>query len=836
VELPLDVQDDDPLRNPNLRRRDAHSAGAKHRFDHSLTDPSRLFVDGVDSLSHLAKDGVTVRSDAHRIPLFGTPPHYKVVADMPQGNCAPPHAVGKVLRLERSTGFNDVAVTCGLEAFIQRNLPEAASIVAGYREAGHFERQRVVARLLERLEEGGGEPGDRPEPPDLCAPITCAQGVGRKRAESLTRLGIETVEDLLLYLPRRLEDRSRFAEIGTIRPGENVAVRAEILAVDQLRVSREMTVIKVAVGDGTGILYAVWFNQPWMTKQLRRGERIDLFGTVERSYQQLQMRTPVWEPAEAGVDIGRLVPIYPATEGISDRLLRSLIARLLDVYLPAVVAVVPGEIEVEYGLLPRRRAIEGIHRPLDGTTFEQARRSLAFEELFLLQLGLLATTRGEQGDAHSGRGDLTHSFVAGLPFSLTRAQAAALREIEADLGRPIKMMRLLQGDVGSGKTLVAIAAALRVIDAGFQVAFMVPTEILAEQHAANLARMLEGLPVRVELLTGATKGKDSIREQIEAGDTDLVVGTHALIQESVTFDALGLVIIDEQHRFGVVQRSLIEEKGNRVDLLVMSATPIPRTIALTLYGEFDVSTLDELPLGEKQVDTHWIAESRRQAAYDQVGALARQGRKGYVVLPLVEESEKVAANAAVQVAEELTARFPDVAVGLVHGRLSQADKADVMERFRSGAVQLLVSTTVIEVGIDVLDADLMVIEHADRFGLSQLHQLRGRIGRAGQPAVCLAIADAKTDEAKRRLQAFSGCEDGFAVAEEDLRIRGPGDLLGTQQHGFLTRLRAVDLIEDLDIMRQARDAARQVHSRGASDELLVHVDRRFGEVLKWLRV
>jgi ATP-dependent DNA helicase RecG len=531
-----------------------------------------------------------------------------------------------------------------------------------------------------------------------------------------------------------------------------------------------------------------------------------------------------------------LVPIYPATEGISDRWLRSLIARHLDLHLPAMVDVLPTEVREEYGLLPRGRAIEQIHRPVDETAFGQARRSLAFEELFLLQLGLLVTTKGENGEVHAGGGNLTRSFLASLPFSMTGAQAVALREIEADLARPIRMMRLLQGDVGSGKTLVAVASALRVIDAGFQVAFMAPTEVLAEQHALNLERLIGGLPVRFESLTGATRGKKALKGRIEAGEVDLVVGTHALIQESVVFDALGLVIIDEQHRFGVVQRSQIEEKGGQVDVLVMSATPIPRTIALTLYGEFDVSILDEFPLGEKRITTHWIAESRREGVYQEIGALVRKGQKGYVVLPLVEESENVTANAAVEVAEELAARFPDVGVGLLHGRLSQAAKAEVMNRFRTGDVQILVSTTVIEVGIDVLDADFMAIEHADRFGLSQLHQLRGRIGRAGQRAVCFAISDAKTDEAKRRLQAFSACDSGFAIAEEDLRIRGPGDLLGTQQHGFLAQLRAVDLVQDLDVMQQARKAARKAHAQGVSDVLLVHIDRRFGEVLKWLRV
>jgi ATP-dependent DNA helicase RecG len=398
------------------------------------------------------------------------------------------------------------------------------------------------------------------------------------------------------------------------------------------------------------------------------------------------------------------------------------------------------------------------------------------------------------------------------------------------------MMRLLQGDVGSGKTVVAIAAAMHAIEAGFQVALMAPTEILAEQHAASLERLLQGLPVRVALLTGATAAKEEVRRAVEEGEVQLLVGTHALIQETVVFRALGLVIIDEQHRFGVVQRSLIEEKGKNVDLLVMSATPIPRTIALTFYGEFDLSVLDEFPLGDKRIATHWVAESHREGVYDEVGKYLASGRKGYVILPLVEESEKIDAKAAIQVAEELTQRFSEASVGLLHGRMSQVEKADAMERFRRGDVQLLVSTTVVEVGVDVLDADFMIVEHADRFGLSQLHQLRGRIGRAGQPSVCFAVADARTEEARRRLAAFRDTADGFAIAEEDLRIRGPGDLLGTHQHGFLTQLRAVHLTEDLDLMSWAQAAARRAHGEGVAAELAATVEHRFGDVIRWLRV
>jgi ATP-dependent DNA helicase RecG len=398
------------------------------------------------------------------------------------------------------------------------------------------------------------------------------------------------------------------------------------------------------------------------------------------------------------------------------------------------------------------------------------------------------------------------------------------------------MMRLLQGDVGSGKTLVALAAALAAIDGGCQVAYMAPTEILAAQHAQTFRSMLVGLPVSVQLLTGASVGKPAISDRVESGEIDLLVGTHALIQETVSFNDLGLVIIDEQHRFGVVQRSAIEEKGDRVDLLVMSATPIPRTITLTLYGEFDVSVLDEMPMGPRSIETRWVEASQRPALYDSIGRLLAEGRKGYIVLPLVEESDKVSANAAIQVAEELSQRFYDHGVGLIHGRLSSDEKAAAMDAFRDGETRLLVATTVIEVGIDVQDADFMVIEDADRFGLSQLHQLRGRIGRAGQQAWCFALGDAGTDDGRERLAAFEAYLDGFVIADEDLRIRGPGDLVGTQQHGYFTLLRAVDLMRDVNLMRRAREAAKAAHAEGVSPELGAQIERRFGDMIRWIRV
>ena len=756
---------------------------------------------------------------------------------MPQENSDWKIRIEKVLELEAATGFEDRATTCGLEEFVRLQSPVTSDCVAGYGAASSSNRRAMVARLAATLGlTDAVAPAVAANHPTLSAPITKAHGIGTKRASLLAKLGLKTVEDLLMFFPRRLEDRTEATSIGTLQEGMEVGIRGTVHAITKVQTSRRMTLTKAAIGDGTGFLSAVWFNQPWVADQIKRGMTIDLYGRVERSYGEFQMKSPVWESEGTGVETGRWVPVYPATEGITSRYIRSLIHRNLDIYLPSIQESLPAALRERFALMARRAAIEEIHRPQHPASFERARRSLAFEEFFLLQLGLLQSARAKAGRAHVGKRGLLESFFAGLPFSLTQAQRAAIEEILSDMSRPVRMMRLLQGDVGSGKTLVALSAALAAIDGGCQVAYMAPTEILAAQHALTFERMLGELPVSVQLLTGTTPGKASINERAAAGEIDLLVGTHALIQDTVSFKDLGLVIIDEQHRFGVIQRSAIEEKGDRIDLLVMSATPIPRTITLTLYGEFDTSVLDEMPMGPRTIQTIWVDASQRDAVYQHIGDLLAEGRKGYVVLPLVEESDKVEANAAIQVAEELAHRFGSRRVGLIHGRLSSDEKGSAMQAFHDGETQLLVATTVIEVGIDVQDADFMVIEDADRFGLSQLHQLRGRIGRAGQPAWCYVLADAGTDDGKERLAAFEKHLDGFAIAEEDLRIRGPGDLVGTAQHGYFTMLRAVDLMRDLDLMRKAREAAKAVHAEGVSDDMKTLIEQRFGEMIRWIRV
>jgi len=745
--------------------------------------------------------------------------------------------VRKVIDLERSRGFKDRAALGGLEAFVRRHLPEGASLVAGYADMSAARRAKALERLeglLAELEHGG-----RATAEDLKQPVEKAVGVGEKRAALLRKLGIETIEDLLTFFPRRLEDRSQRKAIRELVDGDSVTVVGEVRAKSRMRVRPHLELIKVAVDDGTGILFAIWFNQPWLWEEIRQGEKYAFFGKVQRRYGELQMENPVWEPAGADFHTGRWVPIYPSTEGLTQASLRWLIRRNLRRYARVIPEVIPEEVRRRLGLPSRREAIKRIHFPEGPADFEQARKALAFEELFLLQLGLALQRKDERaGRALVPDPEVLERFLSGLPFSLTPSQKRALAAIEEDLRAPQPMLRLLQGDVGSGKTVVAAGACVMAISAGAQAAVMAPTEILAEQHYLVLQELLKDLPIRVALLVGGITPKERARllSDIAAGEVDLVVGTHALIQEDVAFKDLGLAVVDEQHRFGVVQRAALERKGEGTNILVMSATPIPRTVVLTLYGEFAVSVLEEMPVPREKVRTVWVSESRRDEVYREVEGLLARGEKGYVIFPLVEESEELDLRAATEAYEELARRFPDVGVGLLHGRMSPEEKRAVMTAFRKGEVRLLVATTVVEVGLDVPDASFLVIEHADRFGLAQLHQLRGRIGRGGQPAVCYAIADPKTDEARKRLSAFRDLTDGFKIAEADLRIRGPGDLLGTAQHGFVSRLKAANLVRDVALLERARAEARRLAMAGVPERLRREVERRFGDALKLLGV
>jgi ATP-dependent DNA helicase RecG len=649
--------------------------------------------------------------------------------------------------------------------------------------------------------------------------VQYVKGVGTKLAQVLSKLNIYTLGDLLFHLPRRYEDRRHFRKIAHARIGEAVTVSGKLVTVDNVQV-RNLTLTKAYLDDGSGVLELVWYNQPYMKDTLNklRNSQIVAYGVVKESPYGLQMETPEWEDLPDGADpdslpsVNRIVPIYPLTEGIRQKRMRQIIWNAVQ-HAHLAPEILPRSVRERVGLMPLPQALQQIHFPDDEQIIEPARQRLVFEEFFLLQLGVglqRLRTRQERGIAMRIDADRLNEMLHRLvPFELTNAQKRVIREIWSDMAQPHPMNRLLQGDVGSGKTIVAAAAILAAVDNQYQAAIMAPTEILAEQHYINLHRLFQPLGISVELLVGrlSNKQRQQARERIATGRGMVAVGTHALIQEGVSFARLGLAIVDEQHRFGVLQRAALRDKGIMPHVLVMTATPIPRTLTLTLYGELDVSVIDELPPGRKPVRTHWKTPEERLKVYAGVRKLVEEGRQAYVICPLIDESDKLQVRAAEEMAEHLQKDvFPDLRVGLLHGRMKPAEKEAVMDAFRAGEMDILVSTTVIEVGVDVPNAAAIVIEDADRFGLAQLHQLRGRVGRSEHQSYCVLIANPKSEEGQRRMEIMTRTNNGFLIAEEDLRIRGPGEIYGTRQSG-MPSFRVADLVKDMRLLEVARQEA-----------------------------
>jgi ATP-dependent DNA helicase RecG len=643
----------------------------------------------------------------------------------------------------------------------------------------------------------------------LQTPVQAVKGVGEKRAKLFERLGVRLVGDLLRFYPRSYEDWNGLSSFADVPRGVPCCVRGFVSCRPVAhRLPGGKTVYKTVITDGHTLLNVNIWNNKFAAAKLKEGEEYLFWGKITPGYLGApELSSPRAEPAQTG---GGIRPVYPLTEGLSSKTIeicvRNIFADMREADIPECL---PLPIRTEYALCGGARALRQIHFPQDPEALEEARRRLVFEELFLLQVGLLRLRAGRQREtANVLKSDCSGAFFQSLPFPPTNAQRRAVAAAAADMAGEIPMRRLLQGDVGSGKTLVAAALIYAAAKNALQSAMMAPTEILAQQHFQTLRRLFQNTDIRVALLTGAVPSseKRAVRAALASGETDVLVGTHALIQKDVVFHRLGLVVTDEQHRFGVRQRAALADKGENPHTLVMSATPIPRTLAMMIYGDLDVSVLDEMPPGRKKISTYCVDSRYRNRVYQFIKKHAAQKQQAYIVCPLVEEGEGGLAAAREYARMLETGPLSAVRVGLLHGRMKNAEKESVMTDFCQGEIDVLVSTTVIEVGVDVPNAVLMVIENAERFGLSQLHQLRGRVGRGALDAFCILISDAENGEAKKRLQVLCETADGFLVAEKDLELRGPGDFFGSRQHG-LPPLRIADMMRDTVILEQARTAA-----------------------------
>ncbi len=664
-------------------------------------------------------------------------------------------------------------------------------------------------------------------------PVQYLKGVGPKREKSFSEKGINTIEDLLYYFPRRYEDRARFSLVSEMEDGRFYTIKAQVISGFQRRSwrRRSFSITEAVLADKTGKINCVWFNQPYLKEYLKPGLPVVIYGKAEMYNGRMQMNNPEFEFLEEGAEdslnTGRIVPVYALIKGFSQRSMRKLIKSALDQFLPKINDHLPFDLRSRNNLLNLAKSLLNIHFPEDADTRARALARLSFEEFFIFQLplALRKLKRSEKrGISHNVEGNLSGDFIARLPFKLTDGQQRVVREIKADMSGSQPMQRLLQGDVGSGKTVVATFACLVAVQSGFQAAFMAPTEILSRQHFEKVTAQLSGLEfggrkVRVRLLTGQEKGKEKIYREIERGEVDLVIGTHSLLEKEVIFKKLSFIVIDEQHKFGVGQRALLPAKGDSPDVLIMTATPIPRTLAITLYGDLDISVIDELPAGRLPVRTALFSHKEESKAFAAAREELRRSRQAFVVYPVIDESYALDISGAKKMFAELKeGEFRGFRLGLVHGRLKAKEQEEVMLKFRNKELDVLVATTILEVGIDIPDATCMIIVHAERFGLSQLHQLRGRIGRGKAQSFCALISDSRGGEAQARLKAMVSYNNGFRIAEEDLKIRGPGEFFGNRQHG-LAELRIANPLTQMQLLKAAREEALR----------LVSLDRRLQE-------
>ena len=672
--------------------------------------------------------------------------------------------------------------------------------------------------------------------PSLAQHVRVIPGIGEKRAELLSQIGIVTLNDLLFRFPRDYVDRTRIVPIAELQEGQTATVEAEVVASRAVRLRRRLTLAETTLQDASGRIKAIWFGRGYLAQTFRPGVRALFTGPVGKR-KGLVLNNPEYEilsgdDEDTRLNTGRIVPIYRLTEGLSQRILRRAVAAALENVPDNLPETLPNAVRERYGFPAVNSALRNVHFPDSDQDAQIARGRFAFEELLAIQLGILsgraARLRLERGIRHVTAGPLLARFRASLPFSLTRSQEQAVRDLLADMASPRPAMRLLHGDVGCGKTVVALHGVVAAADGGYQTALMAPTEILAEQHGITLRHLLKPLGLRVELITGGAPDVAAARARTARGDSHVVVGTHALIQDETQFSRLGLVIVDEQHRFGVLQRSALAAKGYNPDILHMTATPIPRTLVLTVYGGMDITAIDEMPPGRLPVRTRRVTPAQLPIVHRHICEQAEKGYQTYYVCPLIEESDSRDAAAATRHYEELSrGPFASLQTGLIHGRMPAKEKDDIMHRFRRGEIDVLFSTSVIEVGVDCPHATTMVIEDAAQFGLSQLHQLRGRVGRGGQQAHCFLLGRPRTQEGEERLQIMCRTTDGFEIAEADLKLRGPGEFLGVRQAG-LSDLQAADLIRDARLLDAAQREAQTIieHDPLGTDPALAYLWKR----------
>ena len=651
---------------------------------------------------------------------------------------------------------------------------------------------------------------------DLLKDVKYIKGVGPERVKSLNKLGIYTLEDLITYYPRTYEDRSKAKKMDELENGEEGLIEAICVSrISEIRIRKNMTIYKLIVRDETATCEITWFNMPYLKTKFKIGNRYKFFGKVKRTASKIEMNSPIFEEAENSINTGKIIPIYPSIYELTQNTLKNIMNNGIKMVYGNLVETLPEYLLKEYNLIDINKAIKNIHFPENFEEYNKARQRLVFEELLVLQLALLNLKNNyavdETGIAFNKNVHIS-DVINTLPFKLTRAQTKVLEEIDSDMESAKPMNRLLQGDVGCGKTAVSIIASYKAVKSGYQVAIMAPTAILAKQHLENFRKMLGQFNINCELLvSGLTKKqKEDILERLKAGEIDILIGTHALLEDNVEFKKLGFVVTDEQHRFGVRQRAKISSKGTNPDVLVMTATPIPRTLALILYGDLDISIINELPPNRQKIDTFAVRQNMEDRVNNFIKTQINEGRQAYIVCPLVEENEEIEAKSVLELAEKYKNQtFKEYKVEYMHGKLKPAEKDAIMEDFKNGEIDILISTTVIEVGVDVPNANIMVIENAERFGLATLHQLRGRVGRGKYKSYCILKYKGKSDVIKQRMEIMTKTNDGFVVSEKDLELRGSGEFFGTKQHG-IPEFKIANLFEDIETLKSVQSVAIKI--------------------------